>query len=90
MVPVFEEEVIKVVCLYALQVERSECEKDQFYNGTASEWDLQNPGETIVGLGDFNGRVGGRVDGFKDVHVGNGIGKRNVEGRRLPEFCDEK
>ena len=24
------------------------------------------------------------------MHGGNGIGKRNVEGRRLLEFCDEK
>ena len=86
MVLVFEEEVIRVIFAYALQVGRSECEKDQFYNDMASDWDLQNPGEVILGLGDFNGHVGRWIDGFEGVH---GIGKRNVEGRRLLEFCDE-
>ena len=50
---------------------------------------MQNPGEVVLGLGDFNGQVGRRIDGFEGVHGGYGIGKRNVEGRRL-EFCDEK
>ena len=54
-----------------------------------SEWDFQNPGEVVLGLGDFNGHVGRRIDGFELVHGGYGTGKRNVEGRRLLEFCDE-
>ena len=56
----------------------------------ASEWDLRNPSEVVLGMGDFNGYVGRRIDGFEGVHSGYGIGKRNVEGRRLLEFCDEK
>ena len=56
----------------------------------ASEWDLQNPGEVVLGLGYFNGHLGRRIDGFESVHGGYGIGKRNVEGRRLLELCDEK
>ena len=44
----------------------------------------------VLGLGDFNGHVERRIDGFEGVHGGYGIGKRNVEGRRLLEFCDEK
>ena len=63
---VFEEEVIRVICAYAPQVGRSECKKDHFYNGMASEWDLQNPGKVILGLGDFNGHVEKRIDGFED------------------------
>ena len=51
---------------------------------------MQNPSEVVLGMGDFNGHVGKRIDGFEDVHGGYGIGKRNVEGRRLLEFCDEK
>ena len=90
MVLVFEEKVIRVICAYAPQVERSECEKDHFHNDMASEWDLQHPGEVILGLGDFNGHVGRRIDGFESVHGGYGIGKRNVGGRRLLEFSDEK
>ena len=90
MVLAFEEEVTRVICAYAPLVGRSECEKDQFYNGMASEWDLQNFGEVVLGLGNFNGHVGRRTDGSEGVHGGYEIGKRNVEGRRLLEFCDEK
>ena len=36
MVLVFEEEVIRVICAYASQVGRAECEKDRFYNDMAS------------------------------------------------------
>ena len=89
MVLVFEEEVIKVICAYAPQVGRLECEKDQFYK-MASEWNLQNPGDVILGMMDFNGHVGRQIDGFEGVHGGYGIGKRNIEGRRLLEFCDER
>ena len=89
MVPVFEEKVIRVICAYATQIERSVCEKDQFYNDMARERDLQNPGE-VLRLADFNGHVGRRIDGFEDVHCRYVIGKRNAEERRLLEFCDEK
>ena len=44
----------------------------------------------IVSLGDFNGHVEKCAEGFEGVHEGNGVGKRNAEGRRLLEFCDEK
>ena len=49
---------------------------------------MQNPGEGVLGLGDFNGHVGRRIDGFGGVHGRYGIGEKNVEG--LLEFCDEK
>ena len=86
MVQVFEKEVINVICAYAPQVGRPECEKDQFYNDIASEWDLQNPGEVVLGLGDFNRHVERWIDGLEGVHGWYGIGKRNVEERRLLEF----
>ena len=85
-----EEEVIRVICAYAPQVGRSECKKDQFYNDMAGDWDLQNPSEVVLGVGDFNKHVGRRIDGFEGVNGGYGIGKRNVEGRRLLRLCDEK
>ena len=56
----------------------------------ASEWDLQNPSKVILGMGDFNEHVGRRKDSFEGGHGGYGIGKRNVQGRRLRELCDEK
>ena len=79
MVLVFEKTVIRVICAYVPQVERSECEKDQFYNEMASEWDLQNSGKVVLGLGDFNKHAGKRIDGFEGVHVGYRIGERNAE-----------
>ena len=56
----------------------------------ASAWNLQNPGEVVLGMGDFNGHAGRRIDGFDGVHGECGIGNRNVEGRRLLEFYDKK
>ena len=46
-------------------------------------------GLASVSMGDFNGHVGKQIAGYEDVHGGNGIGERNVEGKML-EFCDEK
>ena len=64
--------------------------KDQLCNDMESEWGLQNPGKVVLGLEDFIGYVGRAIDGLEGVHGGHGIGKRNVDGRRLLEFCDEK
>ena len=44
----------------------------------------------VFGLGDSNGHVDEGIEGLEDVHVGNGIGKRNAEGRMLLEFCDQR
>ena len=78
------------MCAYAPQCGRPDKEKEDFYDDMAKEWDLNRPNETILGFGDFNGHVGKRADGFEGVHGGNGFGERNLEGRRLLEFCDEK
>ena len=34
--------------------------------------------------------MGKCAEGFEGVHGTNSIGKRNAEGKRLLEFCDEK
>ena len=82
--------MLKVICGYGPQSGRTNVEKDQFYDALASEWELQSEGELVLGMGDFNGHVGKWIEGFEGVRGGNGIGVRNVEGRRLLEFCDEK
>ena len=41
-------------------------------------------------LGGLNGHVGRCIDGFNGVHVGYGVGQKNLEGRILLEFCLEK
>ncbi len=51
---------------------------------------MQSRSELVLGVGDFNGLVGKWIDGFEGVHGGNGFEERNVEGRMLLEFCDEK
>ena len=56
----------------------------------ANEQNLQNFCEVVFGLVNFNGHVWRRIDGFEGVHDKYGIGKRNVEGRRLLKFCNEK
>ena len=76
----------RVICAYTPQVGKSECEKDQFYNNMASEWDLQNPGEVVIGLGDFNEHVGRRIDGFEGVHGGCGIGKKMLRDEDYSSF----
>ena len=44
----------------------------------------------LFGLGDFYEHAGEKLDGFEDVHGGNGIGKRNEEGRMLLEFVTKE
>ena len=84
------QELVRILCAYAPQSGRPDSEKVCFYDEMASEWDLGSSSEIIFSLGDFNGHVGKFAEGFEGVHGGNGIGKRNAEGRRLLEFCDEK
>ena len=65
-------------------------EKEHFYDDLRSEWDLHSVCELVLGMGDFNGHVWKQSEGYGNVHEGNGIGERNVEGKMLLEFCDEK
>ena len=76
-------------CVYGLQSGRTGAEKKRCYDDLRSEWDLQCVGELVLGMGDFNGHVGKRIEVYKGMHGGNGIVQRNVEGKML-EFCDEK
>ena len=64
--------------------------EEHFYDDLGSEWDLHSVGELVLGIGDFNGHLGKQIEGYEGVHGGNGIGERNVEGKMLLEFCDEK
>ena len=82
-------EVMGVICAYGPQSGRPDAEKVHFYVEMASEWDLRSSSEIIVSLGNFNGHVAKCAEGFEGVHGGNGIGKRNAEGRRLL-FCDKR
>ena len=47
-----------------------------------SEW-----GELLLDIAYFNGHVGKQIEGYEDVHGGNGIGERNMEAKVLLELC---
>ena len=79
-------EMMRIICAYGPQSRRPNTEKVRFYG---SEWDLGSSSEIIVSFGDFNGHVGKCAEGFEGLHGEISIGKRNAEGRRLLEFCDE-
>ena len=83
-------EVMRIICLYEPQSRRLDIEKICFYDEMGSKWDLGSSSETIISFGDFNGHVGKYAEGFEGVHMGNGIGKRNAEIRRLPKLCDKR
>ena len=42
----------------------------------------------VLGLKNLN--VLNRIRSFEGVHAEKGVGKRNVDGRRLLEFCNKK
>ena len=65
-------------------------EKVRFCDEMVNEWNFGSCGEIIVSLENFNEQVGKCAESFVGVHGGNGIGKINVDGRRLLEFCDER
>ena len=85
----FGKEVMRISA-YGPQSGRPYAEKVRFYDEMGSEWDLGSSREIIVSLGDFNRHVGKCAKNFEGVHGGNGIGKRNAEGRKLLYFCDER
>ena len=87
---VFGEEVVRVICAYAPQSGKPDSEKELFYEEMAREWSMANANEMVLGLGDFNGHVGKCAEGFEGIHGGYGIGKRNVEGSMLIDFCVQK
>ena len=76
-------ELIRITCAYGPQSGRTDIKKVHFYNEKASQRDLKSSSEMVISLGDFDGHLG-------KCTWENGIGKRNAEGRRLLEFCDEK
>ena len=86
----FEKQVARVILAYGPHAGRLLEEKHSFYDELAGEYEQQNPSEMVFGLRDFNGHFGEEIEGFEGVHGGNGIGKRNAEGRMLVEFCDER
>ena len=80
--------VVNLVSAYAPQVGRRKEEKEEFFALLGKVVMSIDPIEKLVLCGDMNGHVGARVDGYEEVHGGNGYGTRNVEGEMLLEFAD--
>ena len=61
--------------MYGPQSGKTGAEKERFYGDLRSEWDLHSVGELVLGMGDFNGHVSKRIEGYKGVLRGNGWGR---------------
>ena len=86
-VTTLEEEVVRIICVYGPQSGRTGAEKEHFHDDDlGNEWDLHSVGELVLGMSDFNGHVGKRIEGYDGGHGGNGTGERNVEGKMFLEF----
>ena len=64
--------------------------KNNFYDKLVHEYDMKVTKGLTLGIRDFNGHVRKQMDGFESVYGENGIGQRNLEGRMLLKFCDQK
>ena len=61
--------------MYGPQIGRMSAEKEHFYDDLRSEWDLHS-------MGDFNGHVGKRIEGYEGVHEGNLESRREMSKER--------
>ena len=80
--------MVRVISGYAPQQGREDEEKDQFYEEVTEEIEQAGPNEFVLLLGDLNGHVGEKAEGYEGVHGGFGYGVRNEEGRRILELAD--
>ena len=79
--------LIQIICVCGPQSGRPPTEIVCFCYEMASKWDTGSSSQIILFSENFSGYVGKY---FVVVQRGNGIGKRNVKGRKLLEFCHEK
>ena len=82
--------IVNLISVYAPQVGRSMEDKEEFYALLGKTLTNLDADEKLLILGDFNGHVGERVDGFEGVHGDKGFGNRNLEGEMILEFADSR
>ena len=63
-VVLFEVHVLRFICGYVPQRERSVEEKQSLYDELKGEWDMHSVGDSVMCLGGLNGNVGRHIDGF--------------------------
>ena len=63
VVLVFEEDVLRLICGYALHSGSSLEEKQSFCDKLKCEWDMHSAGDLVMCLVDFNGHIVRHIDG---------------------------
>ena len=53
---IFGEEMIQLICVYALQGGKPDIQKDKFYNELVHKLDMKGTKELTLGIGNFNGQ----------------------------------
>ena len=81
---------ILFMTVYAPQQGRNGEEIDRFYEQLQEEIDKLRQNEKIIVMGDLNGHVGQRTEGYEQVIGYHGIGHRNTEGDRILNVCNGK
>ena len=75
----------RILCMtvYAPQQGRNDEEKDRFFLHIHEEIDKLRQNVEVIVMGDLNGHVGQRTEGYEQVIGHRGIGQRNTEGDRI-------
>uniref|UniRef100_H3A5L3 Endonuclease/exonuclease/phosphatase domain-containing protein n=1 Tax=Latimeria chalumnae TaxID=7897 RepID=H3A5L3_LATCH len=80
---------VNIISAYAPTLNSSPEEKDKFYDTLHQVVKGIPPTEQLCLLGDFNARVGADNNSWPDCLGYFGIGKMNINGQRLLEFCTQ-
>ena len=79
---------VYLMTVYAPQHGRNDEEKYLFFLQLQEEIDKHRQNEDVIVMGDLNGHVGQRTEGYEQVIGHHGIGQRNTEVDRILNFCN--
>ena len=85
-IPLQDNTHLTVISVYAPTMQRSEVEKEMFYE-QLGDCITKAKGDSIIVLGDFNARVGKDWQSWPSVIGKHGVGRMNSNGLLLLEFC---
>ena len=80
---------LTVIVCYAPQEDKSDEEKDAFYDTLSSTIQMTPTHDMLLVLGDLNAKVGKDNQNQGNVMGPHGMGDRNENGTRLIELCEE-
>ena len=79
---------ILFMTVYAPQQGRTDEEKYRLYEQLQEKIDKLRQNEEVIVMGDLNGHVIQRTEGYEQVIGNHGIGQRNTEGYRIVNVCN--